>query len=1363
MSALLVIPLLSGWAAYVAIGVAVLTVVLLAVLLWKYLEKTRKAKNTAAATASAPEAAPVALPPPSRQLDASLLKAVFRRGVRILKRQSTTRDPTYDIPWVLMIGPPGAGKSTILSSIEPEAMKPDPSFRRLSAAAGCDWAFLSQGVIIEVAGDYLYQEGDPLSRRTGWGRLLSALRSWRKARPLDGIVLVLPANELLRPGAQAEVERELLARRILERLQALQRRLGVRVPVYVVVSRCDAIQGFDAFAKYLPEGASNEMIGWSTPYSVDATYRDDWLVEAFTSVETNLAEVQLATLSRGGAIAEAGELFLFRSELVRLRHAVTTLISGLFKGTVYLEPYMLRGLYFVGDPDSAKPSDEPRVVRTQFAHKLFSGKVLAETGLARLGSRAYSTRVRAVRTVQIVFALICLGFITGKVFATRRVLEAAKVLQPVLNSMRGGDTTVADASGGTASGTAAPKYSRSFTVRLLDDMSELNYGGLRSVFLPSSFASEIDQRIQSAVTSGYEGVIFPAFVAELRLRSEEQLAPVAQVSLRQVPGASVEQTPAFGELQQRIEILKQLLATAEQYKGFVASDSKAIAELNALCEKLLEHPLPNGFYANYEYQETALKGAGGPEFKAEAYQEEASKMARTLVAAIYASVFNATELTDSLRKVEDELDRFSRIQVTPQPSNTTVAVMRDLAAAITEAESLARRSKLPMLLGSTYEPGEQFTALLETMRHMAFFPPTLSDELEAMGRTKFDEEYERLYKTRVKQFDSLLERRLWSNSFGINPRVLMLRDALEGMVNAEYMSVGSPARIKEAPGDNMTLLWDVDVLERARRVAENYDLVRSSGFNSLGPELSKKLAELAEIHALDYLTRTVASAQRVDEISADEDEGDGSAEWQEKELANFKRAEPILSGLVAQFRKMAYEDLAADVQRVEFQQAGTLLGFADIALASARPYGMAQRNFAWWNGEAPPAIESFGLTDALELKPFVSMQRQVVRRLARDRAQPLVELLQGKPLTEILGSPDEAAQIEETLERWVKITSSLKLQEAKQPGNPVDALESFILGDMTKVSLANCFDPALLRDVTREPGEYFGDLRERLRYSIYERCNELSAAQARLEFDLVRREFEPLVNKFPFLNCPFDADPVKVKAALDAGMNFIKKHEKTIATNSVFLSSRSELVAFMERVKKVNEFFGTTLTVDGPIPSLSFDTSVAFRINRTLEVGALQVIDWRIKLNRFEADLRSKEEERMRWGLSDRVELSFRWATQAPDQPTKEGLPGSARVEGGGVTYTYAGPWALLRLIRAHLAPQDMLENPQEPSHPLVFRVETERNRVPKDEPDFGQRRVARLFVRAELYSPITKARLTLPDFPECVPDLDSPGACEDR
>ncbi|MBT9555328.1 MAG: hypothetical protein IV100_04820 [Myxococcales bacterium] len=1414
---MVVLPIAMAWYTYVAGGVSLATLILLGVLGYKYWEKTRKEKNTKSATAPAedrPEAPSV--PAPIRTLEPAQLKPVFRRGVRNLKRKSTTRDPIYDIPWLLMVGPPASGKSSILAAIESEGMKADPAFKKLSGRAGCDWAFLSGGVVIEVAGDYLYEDGDPTSSRTGWGKLLGLLRSFRKARPIDGIVLTFSAAELMKRGAQAEVERELVARRLLDALQALQRRLGVRCPVYVVVSRCDQMDGFGSFVKQLPDTAGPEVLGWSNPYSLEATFRDEWLTEAYASVESSVAEVQLALLSAPGpALPDAGELFLFRQQLTSTRDSLTKVVSSLFKSTVYLEPFMLRGVYFCGDPEMSA-SDEgpdgtailtpPSTDRAQplFVNKLFGTKILAETGLTKLGSRAFAARLRGVRTVQFLYGAIVITLVTGIALATQRLMKASSVLKPVLNSMRGGDATeVADA-GGSKPADGAAKYSRSFTVRLLGDMGELAYGRLRSLFLPSSYFSDLDKQIQAAVTHGYETVIFPSFVAELKLRAEEQFTPVAQSETRQVPGAALEQTPAFGELRQRVDALQAIEVTAGQYRDFVtagkavetdskaasptagakdaadvaqppadaatqsapAGPSKSVAELGALIEKLLDTALPAGFYANFEYHETALREAVGPDFDPTTFQEIAAERARHLVGAIYDSIFNTAELTDALRKVEDELDRFSRLQLTPQPSAVTVQVMRNLAEAISDAESQARRSRLPMLLGSQWEPGEQFKDLMGDIEASPFFPRTLAQELRDLGQSRFTEAFDRLYKTRVKQFDSLLEQRLWSSSFGINARVLMLRDALEALVNADYLDVLPTAKLNEVDDESLTLIWDVDLLENARRIAQNYDAVRASGFNSVGPEFSEKLSQIAEIHALDFLTATVARSQRVEEVKEDESEeqAEGLAEWQERELANFKRAEPVLTGLIDQLAKSGFIDLSRDLRRVVFRQAGTLLGFADVALSNSRPYKTAQATFVWWDGRTPPVAEAYGLSDVLELKSFVSAQRQVVKRLARDRAQPLVSLLNDKDLTDILGNPDEAGQIDQSLQQWKRIIESLKQQEAKQPGNPIDALESFILNDMSKVTLENCSDPALLRDVPRDAGEYFGDQRAWLRYSILERCGDLAAGQASLLWDEVRLEFEPLMDKFPFKgDSPFDADPVKVKRALDLAMDFIKKHEGTIANNNTFLGTRRELQAFIRYIKSVSDFFATTLTVDGQVPGLSFDVGIKFRINQKLEVGASQIIDWRMRLARFEADLRVKEEDRFRWGLSDRVELSFRWATQAPDQPTKEKLPESARLELGTVSYVYAGPWSLLRLLSAHGAPDDMMENRQEPRHPLVFQVETARSNVPKDDPDYGQVRMARLFVRIELFSPVSKARLNLPMFPSCTPDLSRPQMCEGR
>ena len=77
----------------------------------------------------------------------------------------------YDLPWYMIIGPPGAGKTTVLvnSGLNfPLAEKfGKEALRGVGGTRSCDWWFTDQAVLLDTAGRYTTQDSNQQRRRSG--------------------------------------------------------------------------------------------------------------------------------------------------------------------------------------------------------------------------------------------------------------------------------------------------------------------------------------------------------------------------------------------------------------------------------------------------------------------------------------------------------------------------------------------------------------------------------------------------------------------------------------------------------------------------------------------------------------------------------------------------------------------------------------------------------------------------------------------------------------------------------------------------------------------------------------------------------------------------------------------------------------------------------------------------------------------------------------------------------------------------------------------------------------------------------------------------------------------------------------------
>ena len=172
--------------------------------------------------------------PVSEKADAAL---VARCAVRVKKLREVSAAQSAGkaaLPWALVVGPAGAGKSLLLkrSRLElpfttVEAGKPEAELEGYVSPAG---------TLVELRGQLLTRE----RRGQAYVDLRAALGTLAGA-PIGAVVVVLDLARLVARG-EAEVDDQAEEQRVL--LEALRDVLGIDPPVLVVLSHADLLEGF---------------------------------------------------------------------------------------------------------------------------------------------------------------------------------------------------------------------------------------------------------------------------------------------------------------------------------------------------------------------------------------------------------------------------------------------------------------------------------------------------------------------------------------------------------------------------------------------------------------------------------------------------------------------------------------------------------------------------------------------------------------------------------------------------------------------------------------------------------------------------------------------------------------------------------------------------------------------------------------------------------------------------------------------------------------------------------------------------------------------------------------------------------------
>ena len=204
--------------------------------------------------------APNQIVDPARRARLEELAQSFEKG---LEKFRAVGKNLYDMPWYVIVGEPGAGKTEAIRHSNvgfPPGMQDE--FQGVGGTINMNWWFTNQAVILDTAGRLLFEEVE--AGQTGeWRVFLEMLRKHRVNCPINGLLLAIPAESLIKDTPD-QIARK--AGKIAQQLEQIQRQLDVRFPAYVVITKCDLLNGFREFFDDMTEPqAQQQMMGWSNP------------------------------------------------------------------------------------------------------------------------------------------------------------------------------------------------------------------------------------------------------------------------------------------------------------------------------------------------------------------------------------------------------------------------------------------------------------------------------------------------------------------------------------------------------------------------------------------------------------------------------------------------------------------------------------------------------------------------------------------------------------------------------------------------------------------------------------------------------------------------------------------------------------------------------------------------------------------------------------------------------------------------------------------------------------------------------------------------------------------------------------------
>ncbi len=279
------------------------------------------------------------------------LKGKFESALGMLKKVKTREGGRgsylYVLPWYVMIGPPGAGKTTALMNSDlhfPLQDSVGPSIKGVGGTRNCDWWFTDEAVLLDTAGRYTSRDSQSEQDEAEWSGFLDLLERYRKQKPINGIIVSFPVESLLK---LQEAELIAHARQIKQRIQELQERFQIRFPVYISFTKCDLLPGFSEYFDDLDREEREQVWGITFPYSEDEEQDvvPTFLTE-FRTLQDRVQSRELDRLQMENDLGRRNQIYLFPRAFGLLQNTISTFLQEVFKSTRFETQPMLRGVYF---------------------------------------------------------------------------------------------------------------------------------------------------------------------------------------------------------------------------------------------------------------------------------------------------------------------------------------------------------------------------------------------------------------------------------------------------------------------------------------------------------------------------------------------------------------------------------------------------------------------------------------------------------------------------------------------------------------------------------------------------------------------------------------------------------------------------------------------------------------------------------------------------------------------------------------------------------------------------------------------------------------------------------------------------------
>jgi type VI secretion system protein ImpL len=1117
------------------------------------------------------------------------LKDSLERSLQTRSGAATTEVDRLSMPWFMLVGTEGSGKKALLAATGLPLPYGPPVELDHSRKDGGRWWTFDDAVVVEAptvkpafkgsASELTAAEPAPADVSESWNNLLHLLQRERPDSPLNGVVVAVSCADLI--GSRRKSPEELAEQAALLRgfLDRTRRVLGVRLPVHVLITRCDIVPGFRSFAETLPERRRTDIFGWSNPNPIEEPFRPAWAEQGVSEVQNALVALHDELLAAPEVIQDADGLFVFVNEFADIHDPLVDFLTKLFPSDERRPSFFFRGFSFAGDSSeqaakaAARAEDENATLHIAmeatdaeanslvFTQSLFADKVFKEAGLARTASRIRLSRDLRVVVAQAAAIIIAALGVFGLWSALNGVhmgeswqheglrAEASELTRTLVGASIDLDDLQRSRAMAAADSESTRRTQDAAVMNLVSEMGSVSSSRLRSPFIPSSWMSGLPSDIETSMRQSMQTLVLPIVRARLQERVDLFLGARgrAGVSNRDIEASDPKALARY------LTDVKALSRNVQRYNALAVADSGSSAELFGLMD--------------YLFGERPDSATASPEF------------------------------SEAVRAASAE-----KISLTPDQSRA--AVTRAVSLLRTELDQAARQLSPAGNGGNDVRALQRLKTVSDFLEPKTGLVATISDSLIVGVRLG------PIVRDSINKYFNAAAVRVLKDPMLPEQAGQRLRTVLISLSQFRFMDSLENRVIRDDVPAGQKLRWDVGRLELAislrsemrRALATTSDAFSSATQGRLRGSFGRQVA--------NRMVDVVANAQRftADSVSA------GAAK---AEADNLDIAADRLIQVAASFDSLGMSSEGRNVMSAAARQAEHAVALAQAVLDSARYLTPRTESVAQWRGGMPISYAALGATD--EATRDVSL---------RDQANELGTLVADvAPAIRFAALPAVKNEIRarKLIADWTAMTQSLASYAAGDVKSTRFTFEQYIMTTMNTLDAGGCQRVAGYGDTVRATPDFFIRRRSMFRASMIGRCARggTGAAEA---YNAMRALFNSrLARHFPFVDSAAaakatDADPAAVRQFYEMYDAFARFNDVALRSDPRFRPGAAPVFAFLDDMARARPLFAPLMdaarpeygfAVDGIQKGMPGDYSLQIGTRSLVLNDSLQSGTWR--------------------------------------------------------------------------------------------------------------------------------------------------------